>query len=150
MGACTIFAFIYPFIGDNETEPHLFILGTFAGIGLVFGRIFIALAVAEGQAGPSQAIMSTNSVYLTIFAITIDKQIMTQFQLLGLIFGISGAFVIATGDKIKAKLCGSKKPIEKVEDEADEEKGTKGVEEAKVVPDEEKGAKEAIEKVEIE
>jgi hypothetical protein len=70
MGACTVFTFVYAY--NNGLEFDKLILGTFAGLGLVFGRIFIALAVAEGQAGPSQAIMSTNSVYLTIFAITID------------------------------------------------------------------------------
>jgi hypothetical protein len=62
---------------------------------------------------------------------------MTQFQFLGLLFGISGAFIIATGDKVAAKLFGSKKTIEKVEDDPDE----KAIDKVDHGPDEEEGQK---------
>ena len=46
--------------------------GTLAGIGMTLGRILIAIAVAEGIAGPAQALMSTHalwqSLWTTLFA----------------------------------------------------------------------------------
>ena len=76
-------------------------LGSLSGLLLLGGRVFIAFAVAEGLAGPSQAIMSCNSAIITVLSILFDNQSLSEFELLGLISGLSGAAIIALGDNFK-------------------------------------------------
>ena len=50
--ACSVFAIIYGLEVGFDDFPK-FMLGSLSGILLVLGRVFIAFAVAEGQAGPA-------------------------------------------------------------------------------------------------
>ena len=64
-------------IGYNSVPKFLF--GSLAGILQAGGKIFIALAIAEGLAGPTQAIMTTNAVYVTIMTTSVNGQPLTIF-----------------------------------------------------------------------
>ena len=70
---------VYYYFEIGFDDPMRFLYGNLAGFLLVLGRIFVALAVAEGLAGPAQAIMSTNSVYIYTLAIILDNQVLTNF-----------------------------------------------------------------------
>lgn len=99
--SCAIFIPFYL----SEKGPYTldsFLLGSIGGCLMVAGRILVAMAVAEGFGGPAQSLMSTNTVYTIILTITIDGQLITALQGLGLFLGLSGSAIIATGDQIYA------------------------------------------------
>lgn len=75
-----------------------FFLGGLAGAFMLTAKVFISLGVSEGFGGPAQAIMSLNSVWMAILTVLINDQELTLLQLLGLIVGLSGGFIIAFGD----------------------------------------------------
>ena len=58
--------------------------------------------------------MTTNAVVMTVLTCIVDKQSLSTFQLLGLISGLMGAFIIAMGDIIYAKFK-QKKEISQVQ-----------------------------------
>lgn len=64
----------------------------------------MAMGVSEGLGGPAQSLMSTNAVVMTILTCIIDKQSLSLFQLFALISGLTGAFIIAMGDIVVAKV----------------------------------------------
>lgn len=58
---------------DYTTEWYL-LLGGISGCLMVLGRIYIAIGIGEGVAGPAQAVMSTNGIWMTFLAVFIDGQ----------------------------------------------------------------------------
>ena len=70
------------------------------------GRVFIALAVAEGLAGPAQSLMAMNSLYMTILTVFIDGQDLSSLQAAALATGLTGSAIISVGDKLYSKIKG--------------------------------------------
>jgi len=70
----TLVVFFGIYLQDNEVSTGDFFLGGLAGSLMVIGRIFIAVGIAEGVAGPAQAIMSTNGIWMTLLALIFDGQ----------------------------------------------------------------------------
>mmetsp|Transcript_9665 Transcript_9665/g.14711 ORF Transcript_9665/g.14711 Transcript_9665/m.14711 type:complete len:260 (+) Transcript_9665:283-1062(+) len=62
---------IYLLRTEGFSLSQLFYGGA-SGLLLALGKVFIAVAVVEGMAGPAQAVMATNSVYMTILTVVVD------------------------------------------------------------------------------
>lgn len=80
--------------------------------------------------------MSTNTVYTVIMTILIDGQQLSILGLLGLLSGLVGSSVIAVGDRIKDKLCGTGPKKVEEEDKDLEKVNSKENEDAVVVVNE--------------
>jgi len=102
MTTCCIFSIYYQ-ATEGFTARDL-LVGGISGVLQLNGRIFMALGVSEGLGGPAQSLMSTNAVVMTVLTCIVDKQSLSTYQLLGLISGLTGAFIIAMGDIIFAKM----------------------------------------------
>ena len=77
----------------------------------------MAYSIAEGLAGPAQSIMSTNAIWMTLCTVIFDGQSLSILQFLGMFSGITGAFIIAMGDQIVAKLTSKNDKATKVQNE---------------------------------
>ena len=64
----------------------------------------MGLGIAYGQGGPGQALMSTNSIWLTFYTVVLDNQSLQTLEIIALSSGIFGAFIIAMGEQIINKL----------------------------------------------
>ena len=95
--SCAVFIPFY-IAEKGMFTPYSFMIGSIGGLLMVAGRILVAMSVAEGYGGPAQSLMSCNTIYTTILTITIDGQMVTLLQLLGLASGLTGSTIIATGD----------------------------------------------------
>jgi len=84
----------------------------------------MGLGIAYGQGAPAQSIMSTNSIWMTMYTVSLDGAKLSNLELIGLTCGILGAFIISTGDMILDKFF--KKSL------AEEEKVPKKIEMTKV------------------
>lgn len=90
----------------------------------------IACYSTGSPAGPSGALISSQSILLTIVAAITDLKVPSWMQLVGLVFGIIGAFTLTVPDKLIGLLrcifcCGKAHEDKKVETEpAGEEMGT--------------------------
>ena len=84
------------------------LLGGLSGTLWAIGDTFMAQGVAEGYGGPAQAIMTTNSVYLTILTSLVDDQELSVLQILAIVFGLTGGITIALGDQIAKINCFSR------------------------------------------
>jgi drug/metabolite transporter (DMT)-like permease len=80
------------------------IYGTLASCGLVC----VNFAISTGLAGPASAIVNCCAIIQTVLAYFILGQELNLYQILGFIFGISGAMTFALGDYaivyVKGKL----------------------------------------------
>jgi len=80
------------------------VIGGIAGTLASLGRVFIAIGVADGIAGPAQAMMSTHAIWQTTWTTLIALQALTFFQVLGLSLGILGVTTLSLIDElIKAR-----------------------------------------------
>uniref|UniRef100_A0A7S3CMZ1 EamA domain-containing protein n=1 Tax=Strombidium rassoulzadegani TaxID=1082188 RepID=A0A7S3CMZ1_9SPIT len=93
---CSLFLILY--MRENQLEMDQILMGSLSGWLMVLGRIFIAVGIAEGVAGPAQAIMSTNGIWVTLLTHFLDGQVITQLQILAIASGVLGAFIIGMGD----------------------------------------------------
>ena len=75
---------------------------------MTLGRLFIALAVSIGIAGPSQALMSTHALHQAMWGATIDGQVLTFWQSLGISFGLLGVFTMSFIDIVIKKFTSKK------------------------------------------
>ena len=64
----------------------------------------MGLGVAYGQGAPAQSIMSTNSIWMTMYTVSIDGAKLSTLELIGLSCGITGAIIISSGDNILSKF----------------------------------------------
>ena len=111
--------FVYHQITEGYTWNEMFI-GSVVGILFIYSRLMIAAGVVEGFGGPAQAVMSTNSVYMTLLTVFVDNQPLSILELMGLISGLLGSFVIAMGDSF-VKRFKKESSITKVDIEQKEE-----------------------------
>eukprot|EP00355_Strombidium_rassoulzadegani_P003296 CAMPEP_0168614938 /NCGR_PEP_ID=MMETSP0449_2-20121227/4242_1 /TAXON_ID=1082188 /ORGANISM="Strombidium rassoulzadegani, Strain ras09" /LENGTH=315 /DNA_ID=CAMNT_0008655653 /DNA_START=170 /DNA_END=1117 /DNA_ORIENTATION=- len=100
--SCSIFFLV--FMADNEVEIEQLLIGGLTGGLMIIGRIYIAVGIAEGVAGPAQSVMSTNGIWMTILAVTVDGQELSFLQLMGIVSGLSGAFTVGMGDFLMGKI----------------------------------------------
>jgi uncharacterized membrane protein len=91
------------------------VYGTIAGVLIQSGRLFIAVAVSEGIAGPAQALMSTHALHQTFWSAVMASQRLSLFQYLGVFFGFVGVFTLSFLDYIIQKMRNAKR-IELPED----------------------------------
>ena len=86
---------------DFTWSWEIFFQATLAGILMDSGRILIGMAVAVGQAGPAQALMSTHSLYQVFWSFVLDGQGVSTMQAIGLALGISSVMTLSLADKIE-------------------------------------------------
>ena len=70
----------------------------------MLSRVYMAIGIAEGLAGPAQALMITNTIWMTLLTVWVDGQELTMLQFGGMASGLLGAFVIALGDMVLEKV----------------------------------------------
>ena len=97
------------------------VVGTIAGVLIQAGRVFIAIAVSDGIAGPAQALMSTHALHQTFWSAMVAKQRLSLLQYLGVTFGFLGVFTLSSVDFLIKKI-----RAPKTQSQADDE--TKGKE----------------------
>ena len=80
------------------------LMGGATGVLRNLGNQFLGVGIAFGQGGPGQALMSTNSIWLTFYTVVLDNQSLSTLEVLALASGVFGAFVISMGDPIVDKV----------------------------------------------
>eukprot|EP00347_Sterkiella_histriomuscorum_P014658 403360042 len=80
------------------------LIGTIGSLFIAVGKISIALAVANGIAGPAASLSTTQVIYLTLLTTLVQGQTLKAFEIIGLICGIIGAIIISSGDLIYSKF----------------------------------------------
>jgi len=91
-------------IGNTPFTSYNLIMGAVASVFIITGKISIALAVANGIAGPAASLSSTQAIYATLLTTFVSKQSMSPYEIGGVILGITGASIISMGDIIITKL----------------------------------------------
>jgi len=85
----------------EEFILKLWILGSIGSIFNTLGCYFIISALCTGySAGAINSLVSTSLIIVTVVEIFITMQLPHWLQLIGLVFGLVGAFVLTTPDKI--------------------------------------------------
>ena len=92
--------FLIPLIKFEGYTPTWvdFAWGSLAGTLIVLGRVFIAIAVAEGIAGPAQSLMSTHALHQSLWTALFAGQPLSPLQIAAVFFGLLGVFTIAAID----------------------------------------------------
>ena len=91
-------------IGDAPFTSYNLLMGAVASVFIITGKISIALAVANGIAGPAASLSSTQAIYATLLTTFVSQQGMSAYEIGGVILGLTGASIISMGDIIIAKL----------------------------------------------
>ena len=80
------------------------LMGCLASVFLMSGKIAIAMAIAEGLAGPATSLTNTQTIHATILTTLVSQQSLNYYEMGGIICGITGATIISTGDMIIKKI----------------------------------------------
>jgi hypothetical protein len=100
----TCLAVYLGFYGAPDLSLRNLIIGTIAGLLFSLARINMSMAIALGIAGPAQALISTHSLYQTMWSAVLDGQALTFWQLSGIAFGLLGVFVMTCIDTLIKRL----------------------------------------------
>lgn len=84
--------------------------GSIAAFLIGNGRILIAIAVAEGIAGPAQALMSTHALHQALWTALLAAQPLSPLQVTAVLLGLMGVTTIAAVDHLVKKCRGKVKP----------------------------------------
>lgn len=66
-----------------------------AGMLMCLGRVFVTIGVAVGLAGPAEALMSTHALYQSLLGAIFAGQSLSLLEILGVLLGLLGVFVMA-------------------------------------------------------
>ena len=70
-------------------------VGMAAGMLMCLGRVFVTIGVAVGLAGPAEALMSTHALYQSLLGAIFAGQSLSLLEILGVLLGLLGVFVMA-------------------------------------------------------
>lgn len=70
---CFCFVSIYELVNNGMNGKDV-LLGGASGVLRNLGNQFMGIGIAYGQGGPGQALMSTNSIWLTFYTVVLDNQ----------------------------------------------------------------------------
>ena len=110
--------FLIPLASTFDYTFKDLLIGAVAGILASLGRVFIAIGVADGLAGPAQACMSTHAIHQTLWTTFVGGQDLSFMQILGLCLGFTGVITLSLIDElIKKRQRSKEQEKKKVEDE---------------------------------
>ena len=89
--------------------------GSIAAFLISNGRILIAIAVAEGIAGPAQALMSTHALHQALWTALFAAQPLSPLQVTAVLLGLMGVTTIAAVDHLVKKCRGLNDDDEKLD-----------------------------------
>lgn len=103
----TVLLIIFSNDNLNTFKPittSVLVQGMFVGVFNSLGKLFIGLAYVEGVGGPANTICNTQIIYQVLWNAIAWGQSMTPMQIIGVVLGMSSAFICSMGDLIYSKF----------------------------------------------